>query len=103
MQVPWIKTKVQAFSDILDATVESIPVNGENVELMQMFTFFGSVIHSYTNCKLEVDRRLGRAWSPMNLLDEVCGAADTSAKGQRAESFARWCSRSCCISVRPGL
>ena len=27
VRVSWIKTKVQAFGDILDATVESIPVN----------------------------------------------------------------------------
>ena len=31
----WIKTKVHAFGDILDATVESIPVRGENVEVTQ--------------------------------------------------------------------
>ena len=63
LRVSWIKTKVQAFGDILDATVESIPVNGENVEVTQTFTYLGSVIHSSTNCELEVKRRLGRAWS----------------------------------------
>ena len=29
----------------------------------------GSVIHSSTSCELEVNRRLGRAWSAMNSLD----------------------------------
>ena len=33
--VSWIKTKVQAFGDILDATVESISMSGENVEVTQ--------------------------------------------------------------------
>ena len=33
LRVSWIKTKVQAFGDILDATVELIPPNGENVEV----------------------------------------------------------------------
>ena len=42
LRVSWMKTKVQAFGDILDATVESIPVNGENVEVTQTFTYLGS-------------------------------------------------------------
>ena len=61
-----IKTKVQAFGDILD----SIPVNGENLEVRQTFTYLGSVIHSSTSCELEVNRRQGRAWSAMNSLEE---------------------------------
>ena len=43
------------FDDILDATVESIPANSENVEVTQTFTYHGSVIHSSTNCDLEVN------------------------------------------------
>ena len=46
MRVSWINTKIQAFTDILDATVESITVNGENVEVKQTFTYRGSAIHS---------------------------------------------------------
>ena len=46
LRVSWIKTKVQAFGDILDATIESIPLTGQNVEVTQMFTYLGSVIHS---------------------------------------------------------
>ena len=38
------KNEVQAFGDILDGTVESIPVNGENVEVTQMFTYLDRVI-----------------------------------------------------------
>ena len=62
LRVSWIKTKVRASGDILDATVESIPVNGENVEVKQTFTYLGSVIHSSTSCEQEVNRRLRRAW-----------------------------------------
>ena len=39
LRVSWIKTQVQAFGGILDATDESIPVNVENVETTQMFTY----------------------------------------------------------------
>ena len=58
LRVSWIKTKFQAFGDILDATIESIPVNSEDVEISQTLTYFGSVIHSSTSCELEVIRRL---------------------------------------------
>ena len=42
LRVFLIKTKVKAFGDILNATVESIPVNVENVEITQMFIYTGS-------------------------------------------------------------
>ena len=61
LQASWIKNKIQAFGDILDATVDSIAVNGENVEVTQTFTYLGSLIHSSTSCELEVNQRLGRA------------------------------------------
>ena len=38
LRVTWIKTKAQAFGDIMDATVESVPVCGENVQVTQTFT-----------------------------------------------------------------
>ena len=33
LRVSWFRTKIQAFNDILDATILSIPVCGENVEV----------------------------------------------------------------------
>ena len=70
LRVSWIKTKVHTFGDILNAIIESIPVCGENVEVTQTFNYLGSVIHSSTSCEIEVNRRLGRAWSAMNSLDQ---------------------------------
>ena len=61
LRVSWIKTKVKAFGDILDATVESNLVSDEIVEVSHTFTDLGSVIYSSTSCQLEVNRRLGRA------------------------------------------
>ena len=95
--VSWIKTKVHVFSDILDATVESIPVNGENVEVTQMFTYLGRVIHSSASYELEVNQWLGVRWICSS---KVCGTADTCAKGRRSESFILWSCRSCCTPVR---
>ena len=61
LRVSWIKSKVQAFGDILDETVVSMPVSGENVEVTQTLTCLGSVILSSTSCELEVNRRLGES------------------------------------------
>ena len=69
MRVSWIKTKIQAFGDILDAAIQSLPVCGEDVEVTETFTYLGSVFHSSASCESEVNRRLGRAWGAMNSLD----------------------------------
>ena len=71
MRVFWTKAKVQAFVDILDATVESILVSCENVEVTQTFTYLGSVIDSSTSCELDVNLRLRRACTAINSLGEV--------------------------------
>ena len=60
--------QVQAFCDTLDVTSELVAVSGENMEVTHTFTFLGSMIHSSTIC--EVDRRLGRARSALDSLDE---------------------------------
>ena len=45
LRVSWVKTKIQAFNDILDAAVLSVPVCGEDVEVVERFTDLGSDIH----------------------------------------------------------
>ena len=45
LRVPWVKTKIQAFNNILDAVTLSVPVCGEDVEVTERFTYFGSDIH----------------------------------------------------------
>ena len=48
--VYWVKTKIQAFNDILDAAILSVPVCGEDVEVMERFTYSGSDIHVSAGC-----------------------------------------------------
>ena len=79
--VSWVKTKIQAFNDILDAATLSVPVCGEDVEVMERFTFLGSDIHISAGCEPEVNRRLGRAWGVMDSLDHGVCASDTCAGG----------------------
>ena len=68
LKVSWIKTKIQVFGDSLDA-LQSVPVCGESVELVDRFTYLGSDIHSSASCDQEVNRRIGRACGVMDSLD----------------------------------
>ena len=69
LRVSWVKTKIQAFNDIVDAAILSVPVCGEDVEVMERFTYLGSDIHVFAGCESEVNRHLGRAWGVMDSLD----------------------------------
>ena len=53
--VSWVKTKIQAFNDILNAAILSVPVCGEDVEVTERFTCLGSDIHGSACCVPEVD------------------------------------------------
>jgi len=44
-------------------------VCGEDVEVVERFTYLGSDIHVSARCESEVNRRLGRAWGVMDSLD----------------------------------
>ena len=61
LRVSWVKTKIQAFKDILDAAILSVPLCGDDVEVRERFTYLGSDIDVSAGCEPEVNRRLGRA------------------------------------------
>ena len=42
--VSCVKTNIQAFDDILEAALLSVPVGGEHVEVTERFTYLGSNI-----------------------------------------------------------
>uniref|UniRef100_A0A3B3R3I5 Reverse transcriptase domain-containing protein n=1 Tax=Paramormyrops kingsleyae TaxID=1676925 RepID=A0A3B3R3I5_9TELE len=44
-RVSWIKTKIQAFNDFLGTAISSVSVCGENVDLVERFTYISSDIH----------------------------------------------------------
>ena len=66
--VSWVKTKIKAFNDILDAAVLSVPVCGEDVEVVERFTYLGSDIHVSADCEPKVNRCLVLAWGVMDSL-----------------------------------
>ena len=69
LRVSCVKTKIQAFNDILDAAILCVPVCGEDVEVTERITYLGSDIHVYAGCEPEVNRHPGRAWGVMDSLD----------------------------------
>ena len=81
LRVSWVKTKIQAFNDILDAAVLSVPVCDEDVEVMERFIYLGSDTHVSAGCEPEVNRRLGRACGVMDSLVIGCCAVGTCAGG----------------------
>ena len=50
LRFSWVKTKIQAFNDILDVAILSIPVCLEDVEFTERFTYLGSDIHVSAGC-----------------------------------------------------
>ena len=69
LRVSWVKTKIQAFNDILDAAILSVPISGEDVEVTERFTHLGSDIYVSAGCEPEVNRHLGRASGVVDSLD----------------------------------
>ena len=71
LQVSWIKTKIQAFGDLLDEAVQTVTIDdGIDVDIVDRFTYLGSDIHVSMGSEPEVIRRLGRACGAMNSLDK---------------------------------
>ena len=103
LRVSWVKSKIQSFNDILDAALLSVPVCGEDVEVTERFTYFGSDNHVSAGCKPEDNRRLGRPWESWIHWIMGCGAAGTCVGGQKSESSGPWCFQSCSMDVRHGL
>ena len=79
--VSLVKTKIQAFNDILDAAVLSVHVCGEDVKVVGRFTYVGSDIHVSASCEPEVNRCLGGPGESWIHWIMGCDAACTYAGG----------------------
>ena len=69
LKVSWIKTKIQVFGNLLDEAARSVRVCGENVEILDSFTYLGSEVHSGGGSEHEVLRRIGKAHGVMESLN----------------------------------
>ncbi len=96
LEVSWTKTKVQEFGGLLDDTVQSVHACGEDIEVLESFTYLGSLVHNNGRSDQEVIRRIGLAYG-------VYCVVGTYAGGQSSASSRRLCSLSYCMAVRHGL
>ena len=69
LKVSWTKTKVQEFGDLLGDDIQSVRACGENIEILDSFTYLGSVVHNDGGSGWEVTRRLGLAYGVMDSLN----------------------------------
>ena len=51
LRVSWVKTKIQSFNEILDAAILSVPVCGEDVKVMERFTYLGGDVYVSAGCE----------------------------------------------------
>ena len=103
LRVSWVKTNIQAFKDILDAAILSLPVCGEDVEVTERFAYLCGDIHvllAVSQRSTDISVRHGESWIHWIM---GCGAAGTCAGGRTSESSGLWCFQSCSMDVRLGL
>ena len=65
LRVSWLKARIQAFNDILDAVVLSVSVCGEDLEVIERCIYLGSDIHVSTCCSwtsIDIWIRPGESW-----------------------------------------
>ncbi|KAG0720514.1 putative uncharacterized transposon-derived protein F52C9.6 [Chionoecetes opilio] len=68
LEVSWLKTKVQVLGDLLDEAVQSVHACGEDIEILESFTYLGSAVHNDGGSRQEVLQRIGIAHGVMDSL-----------------------------------
>ena len=103
LRVSLVKTKIQAFNDIVDAAMLSVPVCGEDVESLRdsltLAVIFMSLL-AVSQRSIDIWFGPGESWIHGIMW---CGAAGTCAGGRKSESSGTWCFQSCSTDVRLGL
>ena len=70
LKVSWTKTKIQDFGNLLGPDTQSVHVCGEDIEVVESFTYLGSAVHNTMESCGEVNRRLGMAYGVMDSLNK---------------------------------
>ena len=78
------------FKDLLDEMVQSVHACGEDIEILENFTYLGSVGHSDGVSSQEVIRRFGLSHVVMDSSTRVFRVVSTCADGRRFRSPSRW-------------
>ena len=69
LAVSWVKTKAQDFGNLLGRDTQSVHACGEDIEILESFTYLGSAVHNTGGSGGEVHRRLGLAYGVMGSLN----------------------------------
>ncbi len=69
LEVSRTNTKVQAFGGLLGDTVQSVHACGDDIEVLESFTYLYSVVHNTGGSGQEDTRRIGLAHGVMNSLN----------------------------------
>ena len=65
----WAKTNVQVFGGVLGETVQSVHGCDEDIKILKIFTYLGSVVHNDGGSSQEVTRRIDLAHGVMDSLN----------------------------------
>ena len=88
LKVSWAKTKAQVFGGVLDETVQSVHVCGEDIEILGNFIYLGRVVYNDGGSSQKVVQGIGLAlWIRSTL---VFGVVGTCSDGQRFGSSSHW-------------
>ena len=68
LQISWPKTKVQVFGDLLDETVQSIHACGEDIDILDSFTYLGSVAQNNGGSRQKLLGWIGLVYGVMDSL-----------------------------------
>ena len=100
LRVSWVKTKIQALNDILDAAILSVPVCGEDVEVrrdsLTLAVIFLSLL-AVSQRSTDVWVGPGESWIHWIM---GCGTAGNCVGGRKSESSGPWCFQSCSMDAR---
>ena len=69
LEIPWLKIKVQVFGGLLDETVKSVYESGEDIEVLENFTYIDNIVCNDGGSNQEVVWRIVLAHGVMDSLN----------------------------------
>ena len=103
LRVSWVKTKIQAINDILDAAILSVYLFVGRMSRSQTDSLTLAVIFMSAGCEpvvIDIWVKCGKSWIHWIM---GFGVVDSCAGGRKSESSGPWCFQSFSVDVRLGL
>ena len=90
LKVSCAKPKVQVFGGVLDETVQSVNACGEDIRILENFTYLGSVMHNDGGSSQGVTRRIGLVHGVMDSLNTSIWRCRYLCIRTKIRSSSRW-------------